>query len=84
MRTTLRLLTATILAALFTAGSACAGTRERLSLDAGWLFHLGDVVPPVAKGHGMSYGGAKAGNAGGAAATDYDDSGWRRLDLPHD
>jgi len=84
MRKTLGLLAAAFLALLVTAGPACAGTRERLSLDAGWLFHLGDVVPPAAKGHGMSYGGAKAGNAGGAAATDYDDSGWRRLDLPHD
>ena len=84
MRTTFRLLAATLLAAVFTAGNASAGTRERLSLDEGWLFHLGDVVAPAARGHGMSYGGAKAGNAGGAAATDYDDSGWRRLDLPHD
>jgi len=84
MRKTLRFLAATVLAATFASSSALAGTRERLSLDAGWLFHLGDVVPPLAKGHGMSYGGAKAGNAGGAAATDYDDSGWRRLDLPHD
>jgi len=74
----------TFVAALFMTGSACAGTRERLSLDVGWLFHLGDVVPPAVKGHGMSYGSAKAGNAGGAAATDYDDSDWRRLDLPHD
>ena len=84
MRKTLRFLAATVLAATFASSSALAGTRERQSLDAGWLFHLGDVVPPLAKGHGMSYGGAKAGNAGGAAATDYDDSGWRRLDLPHD
>ena len=67
MRKTLRFLAASILAVTFTAGTASAGTRERLSLDAGWLFHLGDVIPPAARGHGMSYGGAKAGNAGGAA-----------------
>jgi len=84
MRANFRFLAATAALALLAAGSAWAGTRERLSLDAGWLFHLGDVAPPAVKGHGMSYGSAKAGSAGGAAATDYDDSGWRRLDLPHD
>jgi beta-galactosidase len=63
------------------AAPALAGSRERLSLDQGWLFHLGDAAPPAVKGHGMSYGSAKA---GGAAATDFDDSSWRRLDLPHD
>ncbi|MGM9486593.1 beta-galactosidase GalA [Ideonella sp. YS5] len=70
--------------ALCAAGSGWAGQRERLSLDSGWLFHLGDVAAPAIKGHGMSYGSAKAGNAGGAAANDFDDSSWRRLDLPHD
>jgi beta-galactosidase len=64
--------------------AANADTHERLSLDTGWLFHLGDVAGASVKGHGMSYGSAKAGGAGGAAATDFDDSGWRRLDLPHD
>lgn len=58
--------------------------RERLSLDRGWLFHLGDIVPPEIKGADPSYNNAKAGNAAGAAATTYDDSDWRRLDLPHD
>ena len=58
--------------------------RERLSLDRGWLFHLGDIVMPEVKGHGESYMNAKAGSAGGAAATEYDDSGWRELNLPHD
>lgn len=58
--------------------------RERLSLDRGWLFHLGDVVMPEIKGHGNSYNNAKAGNAGGAAGTEFDDSDWRKLDLPHD
>jgi beta-galactosidase len=61
-----------------------AAQRERLSLDGGWLFHLGDVTAQAIKGHGMSYGSAKAGAAGGAAATEFDDSDWRHLDLPHD
>ena len=58
--------------------------RERLSLDRGWLFHLGDVVHPPIVGHEESYSNAKAGNAPGAAGTEFDDSDWRRLDLPHD
>jgi beta-galactosidase len=61
-----------------------ADGRERLSLDRGWLFHLGDIPPPKITGHGATYRSAKAGNAVGAAGTEYDDSDWRELDLPHD
>lgn len=64
--------------------AASAAGRERLSLDQGWLFHRGDVPAPAVKGHGMSYHNGKANGAGGAAAADFDDSAWRRLDLPHD
>ncbi|CAM4172461.1 beta-galactosidase GalA [Roseateles saccharophilus] len=39
---------------------------------------------PAIKGHGMSYQNGKANNGWGPAAADFDDSGWRRLDLPHD
>ncbi|MEZ0297976.1 MAG: beta-galactosidase GalA, partial [Candidatus Methylacidiphilales bacterium] len=59
-------------------------SRERLSLDRGWLFHLGDIPFPAIQGHQNSYSNAKAGKAWGAAAPDYDDSTWRELDLPHD
>ena len=69
---------------LAVASLAEASPRERLSLDQGWLFHLGDVPTPPIKGHGASYNSAKAGGVTGAAAVDFDDSGWRRLDLPHD
>jgi beta-galactosidase len=79
-----RLLGGLVAAALLWSGAALAQSRERLSLDPGWLFHPGDIVPPAIKGHGETYGNAKAGNAPGAAATEYDDSGWRHLDLPHD
>ncbi|NYE61514.1 beta-galactosidase [Duganella sp. 1224] len=65
-------------------GSASAATRERLSLDRGWLFHQGDIVQPPILGHEESYSNAKAGSAGGAAGNEYDDSDWRHLDLPHD
>jgi beta-galactosidase len=64
--------------------SASAAPRERLSLDRGWLFHQGDLVEPPIVGHEESYSNAKAGSAGGAAGNEYDDSDWRRLDLPHD
>jgi beta-galactosidase len=56
----------------------------RYSLDEGWRFHLGDIPMPEIKGHDPTYYNAKAGKAWGAAAADYDDSQWRRLDLPHD
>jgi beta-galactosidase len=61
-----------------------AAPRERLSLNRGWLFHQGDIVQPPILGHEESYGNAKAGSAGGAAGNEYDDSDWRRLNLPHD
>jgi beta-galactosidase len=66
------------------APAAEAVHRERLSLDRGWLFHLGDISFPVIKGQGPSYENAKAGHAWGAAAPDGDDSDWRTLDVPHD
>ena len=58
--------------------------REIFSFDQGWRFHQGDIPFPEIKGHGATYGNAKAGNAPGAAATVYDDTGWRVVDLPHD
>jgi beta-galactosidase len=64
--------------------SAQQYSGERLSLDKGWRFHQGDIPFPVITGHGMSYANAKAGRAWGAAAPDFDDSNWRRLNLPHD
>ena len=66
------------------AQSVPAEARERLTLDYGWLFHLGDIPFPVIKGQGPSYENAKAGRAWGAAAPECDDSEWRTLDLPHD
>ena len=58
--------------------------REVLSLDKGWRFHKGDIPFPVVKGHNNTYRNAKAGRAGGAAATNYDDASWRMVNLPHD
>ncbi|MBO9619601.1 MAG: DUF4982 domain-containing protein [Niabella sp.] len=58
--------------------------REKLSLDKGWLFHLGDIPFPVITGHGPSYATSKAGSATGAASVRYNDKDWRQLNLPHD
>lgn len=57
---------------------------EKLSLNKGWRFHLGDIPFPEIKGHTMSYESAKAGKAWGAASPTYNDMSWRLLTLPHD
>jgi len=61
-----------------------AQSRERLSLDKGWLFHQGDIPFPIIKGHDNTYSTAKAGVATGAAAVDYNDKQWQQVNLPHD
>jgi beta-galactosidase len=58
--------------------------RERLSLDKGWLFHLGDTPLPEVKGLCDAYNSTKAGGVCGAAGLEFDDSTWRKLNLPHD
>jgi beta-galactosidase len=55
-----------------------------LSLDRGWLFHEGDIPFPLTTGHQASYNNAKAGSSSGAASPEYDDSSWKRVNLPHD
>ncbi|WP_321335111.1 glycoside hydrolase family 2 TIM barrel-domain containing protein [uncultured Bacteroides sp.] len=49
---------------LFTACAASGQTREKVSFDNGWMFHLGDTPE--------------------AATLTFDDSQWRKLNLPHD
>jgi len=61
-----------------------APARERLSLDKGWLFHLGDVPFSVPKTHDQTYNDSKAGTASGAASVKYKDSAWQPVTLPHD
>src|ERR1017187_10212740 len=62
--------------------------RERLLLDFGWRFALGNANDPDKDfGFGKLRGTgtfAKAGSAGGPAAPRFDDSAWRQVDLPHD
>jgi len=64
--------------------TASVVTRERLSLDRGWLFHEGDIPFDVISGHQASYNNAKAGSSSGAAAPVFDDSAWKQVNLPHD
>ena len=66
------------------AAPAPVSQRARLSLDQGWRFHEGDIAFPAILDHEAAYANAKAGNATGAAASDYDDSDWRRVTIPHD
>lgn len=84
MKKGLFLLAAATLLAALPVFAQSQPSRERLSLDTGWRFHLGDIPFPVVKGHGASYNHAKAGAASGAAASAYDDSNWRAVTLPHD
>ena len=57
--------------------AATPAPRERLLLDFGWKFHLGNDW-----GSGQNL--AKSGSGFGPASTTFSDASWRQLDLPHD
>ncbi len=65
---------------------AGAPVRERLLLDRGWRFHLGHADDPQRDfGYGQSEEFAKTGAfMATPSKPDFDDSGWRAVDLPHD
>ncbi len=70
-----------------TAAADTAPARERLNMDFDWRFALGNADDPAKDfDPGNSYFTylAKAGNGAGAAAADFDDRGWRVVNLPHD
>jgi beta-galactosidase len=61
--------------------------RERLLMDFGWRFafgHASDAARDFDPGNSFFTYFAKAGKGAGAAAADFDDHGWRKLNLPHD
>jgi len=58
------------------AAAASAG-RERLLLDFGWSFHLGNDF-----GSGLNL--SKAASSSGPAGSSFNDSAWRKVNLPHD
>ena len=59
------------------AGAADDIPSQKLLLDFGWRFHLGNDW-------GEGYGLAKAGTGYGPGAVSYSDASWRKVDLPHD
>ena len=67
---------------------ASSSLRERLLLDFNWRFHLGHAADPVkdfgfgAQDRELTF--AKSGGLPDVAQLDFDDSGWRTVDLPHD
>ena len=65
---------------------ACAGlkslcaevsSRDRLLMDFGWRFYLGDDW-------GIAQNLGKAGTGFGPASVTFSDASWRNVDLPHD
>ena len=72
-----------LVAAFFTiAGSNLSAAsanspRERLLLDPGWKFHLGNEW-------GFAQNRAKAGTGSGPASRSFSDASWRTVNLPHD
>ena len=70
------------------AGNAANPLRDRLLMDFGWRFALGNADDPDKDfGFGKlrregTY--AKNGHAGGPADPKFDDSAWAAIDLPHD
>ena len=63
--------------------------REKLLMDFGWRFAFGNATDPAkdfdpAPTSEMFNYLTKSGYARGAAQANFDDSGWRKLDLPHD
>ena len=70
------------IAAVYSYGS---NPREKLLMDSGWKFHLGSSSSAEKDfGYGASALFAKAGEAYGPVAPNFNDSAWRALDLPHD
>ncbi len=66
---------------------AQSSPREKLLMDFGWRFALGhayDTNKDFDNGSGYFSYFAKTGYGDGAAAKDFDDRGWRILDVPHD
>ncbi len=62
-------------------------SREHILMDAGWLFAFGhpfDAAKDFNNGTGYFSYFAKAGYGDGAAAQNFDDRAWRKIDLPHD
>lgn len=67
------------------ANAQFSSVRERKLLDFGWRFHLGnaaDMTKDFGFGSGQMF--AKAGEAVGPVKPSFNDSYWRKVNLPHD
>lgn len=58
--------------------------KHTLILDKDWRFLPGDGTVEAMTTHSDSYSSSKAGNERGIPSMNYDDSEWRRVDIPHD
>ena len=58
--------------------------REILSMNRDWRFHRGDVQYEKYMTHDELYLGTKTFSSRGAGRRDFDDSGWRKVNVPHD
>ena len=70
-----------------TASAKPGAGRERLLLDFGWRFHMGnanDAAKDFGFGAGRSGNFQKTGNFIAASSLGFDDGDWRAVDLPHD
>jgi len=77
------IITALVLAPLFC--FAQQASREKLSMDRNWKFHLGNAADPAKDfGYGVERNLAKAGEGKQAISADFNDSNWRTVNLPHD
>jgi beta-galactosidase len=66
-----------VLAASLFAAATNSAPRERLLLDPGWKFHLGNEW-------GFAQSLTKAGTGSGPASKSFSDASWRTVNLPHD
>ncbi len=66
-----------ILAAANLLAAESSSPRQRLLMDFGWKFHLGNQW-------GIAHNWAKAGTGSGPASMAFSDASWRTVNLPHD
>lgn len=71
---------------LSTIGVMAQSPREKISLDAGWRFHLGHATNPQLD---FNYASARlfaktAENYGTCIVPEFNDTTWQQIDLPHD
>ncbi len=65
--------------------ASSGSSRERLLLDFGWHFHLGNAADPSKDfDYGLGRAYQKTGDFFKPSRPDFDDSDWEAVDVPHD